>query len=333
MRFKKTGLVERDFYVTGLPYSACYLLDGRKPVLFESGYTCAGRLYEEGIRKVLKEREPEILFLTHVHYDHCGATSYLKRAFPGLRVAASARAAAIMERPNAQKLMKELSRETLSFVSNAFDVDRSKLIDEPFQPFAVGLVLDEGHTVELDGITVQVMATPGHTRDLLSYYIPERRILVGTEAAGNQDRMGHIITASLTDYDSYISNLKRLAALPAEILCTGHDVVWVGAEEVQDFFARSIATAEGFRETVEELLREEQGSIERVVARVKADEYDTNTEAKQPETPYLINLRAKVGLLAKRMKRSSTPSPESGNGPRSEARAHTTNPGQMDKKD
>lgn len=298
-----TGLVGKNFYVTGLSWTACYLLDGGSPVLFEAGHTCAGRLYEEDIREILQGREPEILFLTHVHYDHCGAAAYLKRVFPSLRIAASEKAARIIERPNAQKLMTELSSELLSFyLSDALKIDKSKVLDEPFQPFKVDIIIGEGRTIDLGDTTLQVMATPGHTGDMLSYYIPEKKILIATESAGCQDKMGHIVISPLVDYDIFFSSLKRLAALPVEIFCQGHHIVWVGSEEVQDYFARAIAETEQFREHVEHLLCEEQGSVERVVARIKAEEYDTNTEVKQPEAAYLINLHRKVSNLRKKLR-------------------------------
>jgi len=297
--FATTGPAAQDFYVTGHPWSACYLLDGKKPVLFESGYTCAGRLYEESIRTVLGKREPSILFLTHVHYDHCGATGYLKRAFPSLLVAASERAARIMERPNAWALMGELSADAVSFVSETLEVDRSKLIDAPFEPFGVDLVLGDGQTVELGNTTVQVLASPGHTRDMLSYYIPERKILIATEAVGVQDMTGRIIIAALTDYDAYVASLERLSSLPVEVLCQGHRLVWTGAGEVRDYFARAMAAAKSFREQVTRLLGEEQGSVERVVARIKVEEYDANPYPKQQEAAYLINLRVRVDSLAR----------------------------------
>ncbi len=302
MPFAGTGLVAKDLYVAGFPWSACYLLDGKRPVLFESGYTCAGRLYAEAIREVLGEREPEMLFLTHVHYDHCGATGYLKRAFPSLRVAASERSAGIMRRPNAQGLMAELSRQATDLISESYNGDRSKLIDEPFEPFDVDIVVGEGQTVDLDGITVQVMATPGHTRDMLSYYIPERKILFATETAGCQDITGHILITAPADYDAFLSSFARVAALPIEILCQGHRFVWVGVDEVRDFLARSLSAAKHFREKIERLLYEEQGSIERVVAQIKSEEYDTNTGQKQPEGAYLVNLRATVTRLAETLK-------------------------------
>ena len=298
--FREAGLAAKDLYVAGFPWSACYLLDGKRPVLFEAGYMCAGQLYVDAIREVLTNRSPEILFLTHVHYDHCGAVGYLKRAFPALRVAASERSAAIMRRPNARKLMTDLSRKAISFISKGYH-DPSKLIDDPFEPFEVDIVLADGQNVDLDGITVRVMATPGHTRDMLSYYIPERKILFASESAGCQDAAGHIMIAALADYDAFLSSLAALASLPIDILCQGHRIVWVGADEVRDFLTRSLETAVRFRENVAQLLHQEQGSVDRVTARIKAEEYDTNTGTKQPEDAYLINLRTMIAGLAEKL--------------------------------
>ena len=81
-----------------------------------------------------------------------------------------------MEHPNARALIDGLSADALSFASETLKIDRSTLIDAPFEPFGVDLILGDGQTVELGDKTVQVLASPGHTRDMLSYYIPERKI-------------------------------------------------------------------------------------------------------------------------------------------------------------
>lgn len=302
LRFTKTGLVVPNFYVAGHSWAPCYLLDGSRPIIFESGFTCVGRMYEDALKEILKGREPEILFLSHVHYDHCGATARLKRAFPSLIVAASRPAADIIRRPNARVVMKELSAEAFLFASSTLGIDESMLTDEPFEPFDVDVTLVDRQCIELDGATVHVLATPGHTRDMLSYYIPERKILIGGEAVGCEEMTGRIIISPLADFDAYLSSLAKLSVLEAEVLCQGHRVVWVGAEEVHDYFARALATAKEFKETVINLLGDEAGSIERVVSRIKAMEYDTNKHVKQQETAYLVNLRAIVGNLSAKMK-------------------------------
>jgi glyoxylase-like metal-dependent hydrolase (beta-lactamase superfamily II) len=302
MVFSKTGRVQEDFYVLGHTWMPIYLLDGERPVLFEAGLTCLGRIYEEAIRSVLGDRQPEILFLTHVHYEHCGATAYFKEIFPALQVAASPQAARIIKRPNAQRLIRALNQNAISLVTG---VDKNKLLKKPFTPFDIDMMLRDGQVIKLnEGLSVQVLATPGHTRDLLSYYIPEKRILVATEAVGCEDNTGRIVAEFIVDYESYLAGLKRLAALDVAVLCQGHHFVFIG-EAVKDFFIRSIASAERFKTRVEELLRAEGGSVERVVARIKAEEHDNKPLPKQPDKAYLLNLTARVAHLAEKLQNRS----------------------------
>jgi len=301
MIFNKTGFVTSEFHVTGLPWSPVYLFNCTRPVIFEAGFACAGRLYENDIRAILKGRQPDILFLTHAHWDHCGGTSYIKESFPGIKVAASERAASIIKRPNAQNLIRTLSKDVIPFIGEYYGIDRTELLDEPFKPFNVDIMLEDGRTIQIDdNLTVQVIATPGHTRDHLCYYIPERKILIATEASGVQDRTGNIVPEFLVDYDMYVTSMKRLMELPAEILCQGHHFVFVGREAVRDFFTRSLREAEYFKNHVIELLRSKNGSVEDVMRKIKAEQYDRNPGPKQTESAYLLNLRTRISHLAER---------------------------------
>ena len=45
---------------------------------------------------------------------------------------------------------------------------------------------------------------------------------------------------------------------------------------------------------------EECGAEDRVIQRIKAERYDPIPGMKQPEVPYMINLKAKIAHLAKK---------------------------------
>ena len=111
MIWHKMGEVVPGFHVLGSWHTPSYLWAGPKPVLFDAGMSFLGDLYVKHARRVLGERSPEILFLTHAHFDHCGAASTLRDAFPGLCIAASARAAEIVQRPGALELIRKLNEE------------------------------------------------------------------------------------------------------------------------------------------------------------------------------------------------------------------------------
>ena len=297
----KTGHVAKGLYVCGLAWSPVLLLDGSRPVLFEAGFACAAHLYEREIKEVLGKRKPETLFLTHVHWDHCGATGHLKQTFPDLRVAASPEAAAIVARPSAQKRITELGRTAIPVVRTLDGVDNSLLVDETFRPFDVDIVLHDRQVIQVDkDTTIEVLATPGHTRDHLSYYIPERKILIGGEAAGCLEPGGSIDVEFLADYEAYLGSLTRLLAIPAEVFTQGHNYLFVGRESVKAYLKSSIKAAEDFAVRVHELLQAEGGSIERAVRRIKVEQHDPKPGPKQPDEAYLLNLTAQVTHLAKR---------------------------------
>jgi len=299
---KKTdGVVKDGFYIPGCSVYPIELLDGKTPVLFDGGVACAGRLYADAIRKVLHGREPEIVFITHVHWDHCGSVQYLKNVFPSMKIAMSPQAGAILRRRNAISQIEKLNASAGPILASLPEIDPSRLIDVPFKVFKADMWLKDGQTIELGGsLTVEALSTPGHTRDHMSFYVPEKKILIASEACGCLDATGRIIVEFLADYDLYLSSLRRLAKLPIEILCQGHRLVYVGREDVQAFFKQSIEATICFRDRVLSLLEKENASLEGVVMQIKAEQYDTNPGIKQPETPYLINLRAQVKHLAEK---------------------------------
>ena len=297
MIIKTTGRIADDFYILGQNNFPTHLLMGRQPALFEAGLACLGPAYVREIRATLGRTRPSFLFLTHVHFDHCGAAAFIKEAFAGLKICASEQARAIIERPNAVKVIARLSREAVSWV----EAQSPGLAEEtPFEPFEVDQVVSDGDRIEIDaGLTIEVLATPGHTRDALSYYIPEKKLLIAGEAGGIMDPTGFFFTEFLVDFDVYISSIERLAALDVNILSQSHHQIFT-AEDARSFFPRSIKAAHQFKDLVETLLDRENGDIEKVVTLIKADEYDPKPSPKQPEPAYLINLEARVRHLAGR---------------------------------
>ncbi len=274
------------------------MLLGPKPVLFEAGLSCLGPVYVKDIGKILKKRPPQLLFLTHVHFDHCGAAGFLRQTWPQLKIAASRQAAEIMGRPNALETISGLNAAAVDWVEKAAPGLPANV---PFQSFSVDVILADGDCIELPGgLTVQVLETPGHTWDSLSFYIPEKKLLLAGEAAGCMSPTGVLSTEFLVDFDVYIESIERLARLDVDILCQSHHQVFTG-EDARTVLKRSIPAALAFKKRVEQLLHEENGRVENVVARIKSEDYDLQPDPKQPEPAYLLNMHARVKSLAKKL--------------------------------
>lgn len=298
MVFNETGRAAPNLYVLGNNHFPMHLITGTCPAFFDAGIACLGVRYLSDFQNIAKNQSPIYLFLTHVHFDHCGAAAFLKAHFPDLIICASPRAAEILQRPNAVATMARLSEKVKSYVDQVMP---GLSHDVPFASFHVDQTFGEGDHVEVgDGLMVQVLETPGHTWDSLSYYIPQKKWLFMGEAAGIIGPSGRISTEFAADYDAYMHNIDRFSKMDVKMVCQSHVGLFF-EEDATRFFSRSRDAALRFRHRVEYLLTRENGDIQKVVERIKVEEYDDLPEPKQPLTAYLLNLQARVRHLAARL--------------------------------
>ncbi len=298
MIFKNTGKIIDDLYMVGTPAMPVYLVDGEKPAIFDAGLAFLGKIYANGIRQILGRRNLQYCFLTHSHFDHCGSVSVLKKEFPGLKVVASENAKNVLSRPNALVLIRKLT-QAAEPLAKSIGIELAEF--ERFEPFEIDVTLKDGEFVELSrDLTVQVIETPGHTRDCLSYFIPQKKVLFCSEAAGVPDETGYIVSEALVDFDQYYESMRRLSEVEYEVLCLGHRQALNG-QDANNYFQNSMTQCREFLNLVETSLIEKGGDVQKVIALVKAIEYDPIQGPKQIEPAYLLNLEAKVKVIKKRL--------------------------------
>ena len=302
MIFKNTGKIIDDLYMVGPPAMPVYLLDGEKPAIFDAGLAFLGKIYADGIRQVLGRRNLHYCFLTHSHFDHCGSVAVLKKEFSGLKVVASEKAKNVLGRPNALALIRKLT-QAAEQMAKSIGIELAEF--ERFEPFEVDVTLKDGEFIALSpDLTVQVLETPGHTRDCLSYFIPQKKVLLCSEAAGVPDTAGYVVSEALVDFDQYYESMRRLSEVEYEVLCLGHRQALNG-QDANNYFQKSMTHCRDFLNLVETSLIEEGGDVQKVIARVKAIEYDPIQEPKQIEPAYLLNLEAKVNAIQRRLENRS----------------------------
>jgi len=294
MHINWKGKIKDEFYVLGHAAVPVYLLDGQMPVLFDAGFTALSRIYVKEIVQVLDARSPAFLLLTHAHWDHVGSAAYFKNLWPQMKIGGSSRAGEILKRPGAVDQIRSMNKGAI-YDLRKWGID--EIFERPFERFDLDVILENRKTIQLEpSLSVEVIYTPGHTWDFLSYWIPERKILVASEAAGCDG-----ISEFLVDYNAYLDSLKTLSLLDVEILCTGHNLVLTEGDAKKYIF-QSIDDTKKYITMVEGLLREENNDIDRVVTHVKAVEWDTKPLPRQPEKAYLINTEVRVKLILDHMK-------------------------------
>ena len=291
MIISQTGKITEDVHTLGHPTIPIYLVDGPAPAIFDTGFAFLADLYIQEIMKVLGNRQPAYCFITHAHFDHCGSTADLKKHFPRMQVIASRRSADILNNPKAVQLIDQLNRAARQ---TAADLGVDHPCDGGFETFTVDRHIRDGETTQLaPDLHIRAIETPGHTRDCISYLVEEKKILLSSEALGQENPKGVVVTDCLSDYDAYRTSLLKLAGLEAEVICPGHFFVYTGKDAIR-YTDRAVAACQQFYTLVETLYREEKGDRRQVMRRIKAIEYDGYTGPRQPEDAYLLNLEARI---------------------------------------
>ena len=97
--------------------------------------------------------------------------------------------------------------------------------------------------------------------------------------------------------------MSRLSEVEYEVLCLGHRQALNG-QDANNYFQKSMNHCRDFLNLVETSLIEEGGDVQKVIARIRAIEYDPVQGPKQIELAYLLNLEAKVKAIKKRIQKS-----------------------------
>ena len=174
--------------------------------------------------------------------------------------------------------------------------------DLDYGTLKISRVLRNGDVVDLGGgVSIEIIATPGHTRDCLSFFLPHSRTMLTGEAVGIVPGDDFWVSPQfLSSYDDYMLSIKRIREKKPKVLVMGHHCVV--QEGLEQFFDTSLSDCIAFRSKIEEYLKEEQMDQEKVVQRIKEDEYLSIRKGKQPEEAFIINTRAQVKLIANIMK-------------------------------
>jgi glyoxylase-like metal-dependent hydrolase (beta-lactamase superfamily II) len=290
------GKIADGLFAVGAPELPAYLLMGKTPVLFDAGMTFMGPLYLKDLKTLLEdENRLRFIFLTHAHFDHSGACPYLKRHIEGLQVGAHPLAAQTFIKPNAVALIRSLSKDYED--RHAAQTGKEDIF---FDALQVDILLEDGMDFDPGGgLGFKVVATPGHTRDSISFYIQKLKALITGEAVGVYDRNMTIHPEYLASYDDYLASLEKLARLDLDILMMSHYFMLTG-QDAKGYIVKSIERTKIFKTRIENCLHELHGDREAVVKRIFKEDFEDTGAILQDARPFLINLAAKVRAVAER---------------------------------
>jgi glyoxylase-like metal-dependent hydrolase (beta-lactamase superfamily II) len=196
------------FYIPGknnsrFPYCACLYLKGRNMrVLIDAGMG-ASRLAP------VQKWGIDILILTHCHIDH----RMTRRAIPDVPVWCHEADAPYLNDRNLFFDAIGLKRsglnlaEHLDYTNGMFEIE----IDH--------YLLDQ-ERIDIGGISLEAIHTPGHTPGHLAFYIPEADLLFAADV--DLTSFGPFYGHDFADIDEFLQSIERLKRLNATIVTTGH---------------------------------------------------------------------------------------------------------------
>jgi glyoxylase-like metal-dependent hydrolase (beta-lactamase superfamily II) len=234
-------------------YPAYYLKAEPAGTLIEGGISATGPLLQQQLKELGAGPENvKQLVVTHAHPDHVMAVPQIRRMYPGISVLASPIAAQTLANEKAVSFFSKMDDALVGNLSKAGlisgDGERPALAEPTI---AVDRTVDEGDTIQADGMTLDVLATPGHSDCSLSLYDPAEGLLIISDATGyympeHDDWWPNYFG----DYGAYVHSMRRLADLGAGVLCLSHNAVVQGTGDVASYFSRAIAATEKYHERI-----------------------------------------------------------------------------------
>ncbi len=201
-------LAPNIFYIPGknnsrFPYCACLYLRGKKlRVLIDAGM---------GVKNLapVKEMGIDLLILTHCHIDH-----RLTRQ-------------EIFDVPVWCHESEAFFLKDREYFFTSMGLKRSGLDLAGLFDFAHGMFgteiehgLVDGERIDLGGITLETIHTPGHTPGHIAFFIPEHDLLFSGDI--DLTPFGPFYGHDFADIDDFLASIEKLKQVEAKIVVSGH---------------------------------------------------------------------------------------------------------------
>jgi len=301
MRRRSAGKIHDRLWYLGREESGIYLLEGDSASLIISGgmsYLAPMVLNQLHAFGIDEGRIGKLLIL-HAHFDHVGLVPFFRRRYPALEIFASKRGWEILRMQKGIDTINAFSRLVAERMGVPGCLEGRDL---EWRDDVAGEAVSEGDQIDLGGMTVRILETPGHSSCSLSAYCPEIRALFPSDGAGIPYQQA-IIPSGNSNFTVYQQSLEKLEPLAVEILCADH-YGYVTGPEAADYISRSIDAAAEKRALIEAIYRRTR-SLDETVKELVAEIYANHTGYFLPREIYEGIYRQTVRHVAGALENSS----------------------------
>jgi glyoxylase-like metal-dependent hydrolase (beta-lactamase superfamily II) len=269
MRSHEAGRIGERLWYLGKEESGVYLLEGDSvSVIINGGMSYLAPIVRDQLVAFgIDEKKLKKLLLLHSHFDHVGLAPFFRRRDPDLQVYASERAWQILQMPKGIETINASSRLVAQRRGVSAWLER---LDIEWRSEPAGRVVSEGDRIDLGGLTLQILETPGHSSCSISAYVPEIRALFPSDGGGIPYKE-IILPSGNSNFTEYQQSLEKLKSLAVALFCADH-YGYVTGKDAEGIIDRSIDAAKRYRAMVEAIYRR-TASIEATAQALVTERY------------------------------------------------------------
>ena len=269
------------------------LLIGEKfTALFDCGMAFCADETIANVRDALGKRKLDYIFLTHTHYDHLGALPFFRKEWPELQAVTSAIGAEVLLRETPRRVIREMSETAAKMYGRDIDLDYDDDV------FHADLIVKEGDEIDLGGLTLRIIETPGHTRDSLSFLVLETGLFILSETSGVLLPELGMHPCFLSSYKDCLLSIEKCSKIDHKMLSLPHR----GAapnEETAGFFDRAMEAAKSYCDFIIGM-REKEFTEEEMLDSFTRHYFNPALEKYQPKAAFMLNARAMINCVLKK---------------------------------
>ena len=244
------------------------------------------------VQNALGGRSLDYIFLTHTHYDHIGALPFFLKKWPNARVATSEIGAAVLLKDTPRRIIRELSLNAARANGITHDLEYN---DDAFR---ANVIVKDGDSIPLGNLNVEILETPGHTRDSLCFFIPELELLILNETPGVLMPDGSMYPCYLTSYHDTIQSIEKCRRMPYKSLSLPHRGI-AKKEDMDGYFEKSLAANIDCYNFILEMKNKNHSEEE--MLELFYQKYGTETLLTyQPKEAFIANARATISCTLKK---------------------------------
>ncbi len=264
--------------------------------IFDCGMSFCREETIENVKAALEGRPLDYIFATHTHYDHIGALPFFRKEWPQVKLVTTDVGAVVLQKETPRRVIRELSDTAAKDYLDEYNDEHMQYHDDVF---CADVIVKEGDIISLGELSVEVIETPGHTRDSLCYFVRELGLLVLCETLGVMLDDGNVYPEYLTSCKDSIAAIEKCRKLPYKYLSLPHKGV-ATAEQAAVFFDRAMETTIRCRDFIVGLKRD--GLDEAAILDAYFKEFAADILlAIQPVDAFLANARATIACTVREM--------------------------------